>query len=323
MKKMKRITAAAIAVAAIFILALSAGGCVKLSDEEGYEVLRAAYRNTVAKWQDIYQWEESVRVKADADRLGSITNTVVNVHCDVDGDEYVKDSNYAVTINEVFYEEKTDASAKVTTRMTGKNQLTCGAAGGEDALFIAKTEGKQFSANYQSGVKAEALTDSAWFRDKYALTAKIAELGELSAEDMIFQFEHLGEQKGEALRQGLMTKLTFKVSDAYLSAYRAQNGRASVFEGAYVYVEIVNVNIGAGEPDYRMSTLYVYDVESLGAGLSLDYERYTLKISYLGPNIGVPKSTDKVKDDAGVEYHWQSAQLFDGDKLTEGAFYGG
>lgn len=319
MKKKPYAILIATAVCVAIFSATILGGCATLGQEEAYGVLSEAYRNTLAKWSDIYQWEESIREKAEQNQIGRITNTTVNVHCDVAGDDYVKDSNYAVTINEAFYEEIEDASSKITTTLTGKNSVVCAlAADGVDRLYVTRAEGKTFRASYQDGVSARAFTASQFYREKYSLESRLTELGGLQAEDMIFEFDGSGSADGSAKRQGILTKLVFRVSQRYLEEYAAQTGKKSTLDGAYVDLEIVNVSL-SGTPDYRISNLYVYKIENLG-GLQLDYEAYTLKITYLGPNIAVPKLKDKVKDDSGKEYTWERAKLFE-EGLLDGVLY--
>ena len=281
---MKKIFAGTIAIMLLLSAFFLFSACDTLTAQEGADILAEAYENSVTKWGDIYQYHEKVTKKAAVGQSGYITDSVVNVHCFHDGEEYHKDKDLALTINDQYYISVMDESGKETSTLKGSNALTAGLSthdeSGVDALFLTATE-KESARYCQSGISASNVISSGWFEQNYSLAAKLGVFADLTVDDM--EFIDTDDAQNGAEKRFMSTTLTFKVNDEYL-----QRHPDSPLEGEYVSVYIVNVNL-AGEPDYRISSVTVYKKEKLGA-LTLNYESYLLSITYLGPNISVPDS---------------------------------
>lgn len=287
---MKRICAGAVAIMLLLSAFFLFSACDTLTAQEGVEVLAAAYENSVSKWGDIYQYHEKVTQKASVEKSGYIIDSVVNVHCYHDGEEYHKDKDLALTINDQYYISVMDEGGKETSTLKGSNMLTAGYSpheeSGVDALFLTASASE--SVKYcQGGVSAADVISSGWFEERYSLAEKLSIFADLSAEDM--EFVDTDDARGGAEKRFMSTTLTFKVSEEYIKSHPD-----SPLEGEYVSVYIVNVNL-TGEPDYRISSVTVYKPEKLGA-FTANYESYLLSITYLGPNISVP---DRLSESGG------------------------
>lgn len=279
---MKKIYAGTIAIMLLLSAFFLFSACDALTAQEGADILAEAYENSVTKWGDIYQYHEKVTKKAAVGQSGYITDSVVNVHCFHDGEEYHKDKDLALTINDQYYISVMDEGGKETSTLKGSNALTAGLSthdeSGVDALFLTATE-KESARYCQSGISSANIISSGWFKEKYSLAAKLSILADLTAEDI--EFIDTDDARGGAEKRFMSTTLTFKVSDEYL-----QSHPDSPLAGEYVSVYIVNVDL-SGEPDHRISSVTVYKPEKLGA-FTANYESYLLSITYLGPNISVP-----------------------------------
>ena len=306
-KKFAWLTVCIILTSAILIFC----ACGTLTAQEGADVLAQAYENSVSKWGGIYQYHEKVTEKASADKSGYITDTVVNVHCYHDGEEYHTDTDLALTINDQYYISVMDEGGKETSTLKGSNAVTAGYSahgeGGTDALFLtASGEGE---AKYcQSGISASNVISSGWFEQNYSLASKLGVFADLTVDDM--EFIDTDDAQNGAEKRFMSTTLTFKVNDGYL-----QRHPDSPLEGEYVSVYIVNVNL-AGEPDYRISSVTVYKTEKLGA-LTLNYESYLLSITYLGLNISVPDSLSE----SGGKREWTEKSDLWQNGLNEGLLF--
>lgn len=312
---MKRRVVLMLLTVILLLTAAAFAGCRTLTPEEGYELLTEAYDNSVEKWGGIYLYEEKITQKATPDAAGYIKDSVVNVHCYHDGENYHPDQDYAVTITDSYYMSQTDDGGKETTELTGSNSVVAGASerdgASRDAIFVTKSQnGTRDEKAVKSDISAKEFTQSAWFEDNYSLISKLSVLSDLTEDDILFV--DTSDAPGGAQTQFMTTKLTFKVTQTYLDRHPG-----SVLDGNYVSVQIVNVNL-SGEPDYRISSIYVYKTETL-AGLNLAYESYLLNISYLGPNISVPDADEKNSD--GSKVWLEREDLWDGERIAADALY--
>ena len=307
---MKKKLLTAVAAVLIAVCAAATAGCYTLGADEAFALLSESCENSVEKWGDIYRYEEKITRKAESGAPGYIKDSVVNVHCYHDGENYHKDRDYAVTIDENYYLSEIDGGGKETTSLTGSNNIICGNNSSTDVLCVTKNTGGESVRTYQSGVAANNFTQSGMFGSEYSLKSKLAELARLSRDDI--RFVDTDDAEGGAQTRFMTTKLTFEVTRSYLESHPE-----SVLEGDYVCVQIVNVNL-SGEPDYRISSIYVYKTESLG-GFSLAYDSYILSISYLGPNVSVPDVSEKDSDGNAV---WNlRGDLWDGNEIAADALY--
>ena len=121
---MKKIFAGTIAIMLLLSAFFLFSACDTLTAQEGADILAEAYENSVTKWGDIYQYHEKVTKKAVVGQSGYITDSVVNVHCFHDGEEYHKDKDLALTINDQYYISVMDEGGKETSTLKGSNALT-------------------------------------------------------------------------------------------------------------------------------------------------------------------------------------------------------
>ncbi|MDR2266832.1 MAG: hypothetical protein LBE09_04530 [Christensenellaceae bacterium] len=116
---------------------------------------------------------------------------------------------------------------------------------------------------------------------QYKLDVMLKEIIRLKKEDLIYDFKN-GSKKGGAKSNGVVTTLTFKVSESYTNAYKEEFGEPSRFDGSdWVVLEITANRIA--------QILVVERQDSTNPLLRTETEPYKLNITYLGPKIRMPK----------------------------------
>ena len=129
----------------------------------------------------------------------------------------------------------------------------------------------------------------------YLLSSRIAELRELTVDDMDFSIKD-----GQAEQKVNVTELSFKPTDAYLARYEQKYGKKSLFDGA----KKVSIEIAYD----RIAHIIVYTDEKLDSNMSVEIEQYKFEVVYLGPKFDVPVYNKKVKDDSTKkEFDWVDA----------------
>lgn len=219
--------------------------------------------------EELYYWKETVNNNKD-----SLYRTC-NVYAEID-------KQYNVIRNEdgSLSNMKIDVTASNNSKNTykalcGKSQSSSSeetknylfeTSYNDDGEEVSKAKTEISPQNY---VKSDA------FADNYSLASVLSELSVLTVEDMNFDFD-----KSKLEHKGNVVKISFKVKDEYVSKYKEEFNKNSVFENSnYVTLEI-SYN--------RISSLVIYQEEKLSEKVSADKEVYKLEISYFGPIVNIP-----------------------------------
>lgn len=301
---MKKIIVSILVIVMIVTALAAMTGCTTLSIDEGLEYLKTCYANSIGEWSDIYLYKEKIYDKATDERDGQIINTKVNVNCMIDDKyNYHKDTDYAIDIYEEKFTEKSAGNGRLEQQKVGNNSIIAGKSGDKDALFVRKevqeSANKSLVNKYcQEGINAKDFYKSEYY-SQYLIENKISEIANLNKDNMNFDIKG-----GGIVRKSKVVEYTFKVSDEYLREFKEMNGYDSIFAGKYVWIET----------SYdRISAIYTYEEEKLGGFLNVDYEKYSLMISYLGPIVSVPEYP--TADEKEPEY--EIINMFDGQNFTE------
>ena len=311
MKIKKLIRLVLVTILSATLLATLMTGCTtSISDKEAFDLLKNAIALSLSGDKNgphynpsesatngfIFAYKESVRSD------NTITNTNVNVHCEQD------EVTYALKVDD-------DLMVDLYQETYGINSVTSGAGtkigdfgfivgpypDGESAnerLYYTENNTDK-SGNYTDkklrvDMTAEEFIDTDLFQ-RYSLSSRLEELRNMPFDAFVFDGEDYG-----AYHQINLVKITFGVTQEYIDNYRAETGKASIFEGC-TYAEIeVTFN--------RISNIYVYRTESLGSDFfNLPQEMYSLQITYLGKNISFPDDNGGYTYDANLLYRTDCA----------------
>lgn len=263
---MKKRTIRLAALACTAAMVLSASGCTSsLNDAEIKEAYQTALDNSIQA--DLYFWKETVFNGTNS------TYRQVNAYAE-QGKDY-----------EILLDEQGNYATRkvhVLERTNSKNTLEifCGPSlgengGAEQEMLLERTMGEsKWNAFTQKQMRAADYFNSQAFQQAYGLGTLLAELKELTADDMDFTIKGAKQEK-----KGNTTTLVFAVKEAYFQRYEAANSSPSLFTGT----SKVSIEISYD----RIAHVITYVTENLG-GMTNETEKYKLEIVYLGPKIDIP-----------------------------------
>lgn len=250
-------------VVIISILCLFTGCKVVLDESSGYELMKNAIEESIK--YDVYYWKQFENID------GKIELVNVNVHCDSDNNGLVLDNNgkyknFATRI------EKTIDKNKILEQYCGDSKSSKG----------EKTMSYLINKNYEKGLHVNSSKEimspfdyiDSYAFEPYRISSKLEELSLLNHGDIDFNVKG-----GEIYKNGTVIVLKGKVKEEFLSRYKAEYGRDSMFLGEQLEVEI---SYG------RIAKIVVYQKEVLDSNFSNLYETYKFELVYLGKNIWVP-----------------------------------
>lgn len=300
MKTKKTLCLILAAVTAVMLAATMLTGCNSpLSAQDAYGLLKDAIDLSLAGDMYgpsydpdasetngyIFAYKESVRSD------DTIVNTNVNVHCE-------QDAAYNLLVNDDLmvdvYRETWSINSVTggTGTKIGDFEFVVGpypdADSDSERIYYTErpsdgNDGAYADRKLYGDMTAEEFIATEYFRG-YSLASRLEELRNMPFDAFVFD-KDVNPDYG-AYRQINLVKLTFGVTDKYISDYAATTGNSSMFDGC-TYAEI-ELTFG------RVSNVYVYREENLGGGFfNLPQEMYSLQITYLGKNIAFPGGADK------------------------------
>lgn len=287
MMKKRAIRALSLLLAAALLIAGLAGCTQKLDEIEIQKAYEAAVRNSLDA--DIYDWKETKLQGKNTEYCQ------VNVFAGQGSDyEPLRDDNGAYSDYKISLQQTSSQPKKAV-------QIYCGLSQGKDKgdeakayLFTQSSEEDKIVSCTKQPMTAQEYYHSEAFAP-YLLSSRIAELRELTVDDMDFSIKD-----GQAEQKVNVTELSFKPTDAYLARYEQKYGKKSLFDGA----KKVSIEIAYD----RIAHIIVYTDEKLDSNMSVEIEQYKFEVVYLGPKFDVPVYNKKVKDDSTKkEFDWVDA----------------
>lgn len=257
----------------VISMAFTFTGCSQLSEDEAYTQLQNAITNTLSDDNGhIFYWKEAYATPRSG-MSNLVDATRVNVLCEID-----RDYNF-VKASEAEY-DYADLKVNVVHSFDGVDDdvIYCGVA--QDGVsHYARTDCTKNAKGeyvYQefADMTARDYVLSEQFKP-YTLETKLGELMDIQQSDLIFE----GVKNGGTEKKGNVVTITCKMSDDYLARYKAEKGKDSVLDGAYVVFETAYE---------RVSAIIVYAASEDGGLLKMEYESYKFELVYTGPKFTVP-----------------------------------
>lgn len=276
----KRIVKVISTIVLLALLATTFSSCSlnSVSSEEYKDLFAKAVQDTLD--EDLYYWKETV----NSPEIKSFETC--NVYAEIDKNyEPIRDENDEYK-NEVIVISKTSNNKEVLKIMAG-NSKSSNNGDSKDILFTSIID--ENSTEFKKVKKEMSVHDyfnSEEFQGKYSPKVRLMELENLSIDDMDFEAKGCGITK-----KGNTTLAKFEIKDEYLSRYKSEFGKSSIFEGS--------TNVAVEIAFEKISALTVYGKEALGGGLSIETEKYKFEIVYFGPIATVPSYDEMIKDKAG------------------------
>uniref|UniRef100_UPI003FEF2D2E hypothetical protein n=1 Tax=Candidatus Fimivicinus sp. TaxID=3056640 RepID=UPI003FEF2D2E len=285
--KKRTIRAFSLLLAAALLTTGLTGCTKKLEEIEIRKAYEMAVRNSLDA--DIYYWKETKLQGKHTEYCQ------VNVFAGLGSDyEPLRDDNDAYSDYKISLQQTSSQPKKAV-------QIYCGLSQGKDKddeakayLFTQSSEEDKIVSCTKQPMTAQEYYHSEAFAP-YLLSSRIAELRELTVDDMDFSIKD-----GQAEQKVNVTELSFKPTDAYLARYEQKYGKKSLFDGA----KKVSIEIAYD----RIAHIIVYTDEKLDSNMSVEIEQYKFEVVYFGPKFDVPVYNKKVKDDSTKkEFDWVDA----------------
>ena len=244
------------------VLLCAAGCAAKLPQPaDAYGLLQEALQKSIA--QETYYWKETRAQGKDA------FFTSANVLAQME-------KGYEVRRNAAGEPERLQVQVVEKKNDKMQRETWCGisrdTAGAERELYMMRDwQGDaQVQIKKIQAMRAVDYWKNPEFDGVFALSAKLAELSQLTAQDMDFA-------NGKITTRGAVTTMTFQIKADYF----ARVEKSMFANSKSVTVELL---------DGRVSELVVYvaDEEAGGGLLALDKESSRLSIVYIGPRITLP-----------------------------------
>lgn len=273
---------------AMTLLSVGLTGCTQeLAEIEIRKAYETAVQNSLAA--DVYYWKETKQ----EGKASSYSQ--VNVYAGQGSDyEPLRDENGAYQEYKISVQDTSSQPKKAVYHTCGLSQ---GSEKGDEAknyLFTQTVSEDKIVSCTKQAMTAQEYYQSEAFAP-YLLSSRIAELKELTVDDMDF-----GISGGLAEQKVNLTSLIFQVKEEYLTRYEQAHGEKSLFDGA----KKVSLEIAYD----RISHMIVYTEEKLDNNMSIEVERYKFEVVYLGPKFDVPIYNKKVKEDkTKKEFDWVDA----------------
>ena len=242
---------------------LCAAGCSAKPPQsaDAHGLLQEALQKSIAR--ETYYWKETRAQNGDA------FFTSANVLAQME-------KGYEVRRNAAGEPERLQVQVVEKKSDKMQRETWCGisrdTAGDERELYMMRdwAGNAQVQTKEIQAMRAVDYLKTPEFAEVYALSAKLAELSRLTAQDMDFT-------DGKITTRGAVTTMSFQIKADYFT--RTEN---SMFANSKsVTVELLNGRVSE-------FILYVADEEAGGGLLALDKEGSRLSIVYIGPRITLP-----------------------------------
>lgn len=285
MKKKITLTVVIVLTLALFVGIFSGCAVPINSLEEVKELYSTAIANS--KKAEIYYWKETILNTGAANKTSFKR---FNLWAELKNYEPAlnEDGSYANLVAN-YYEEYD--SKEILNMTVGKSKGASKKDEVKNYQFNTTHEGtKTIRTKKPMSIDEYLLTDE---YKAVSLSTMIAELDHLTVDDM--DFDAKGGAKGRKLN---VVSLTFKIRPEYLTRYKEETGKDSLFAGSSkVFIEIAYDRI-------TNITTYVEQGIENSNGMTVEVEKYKLQITYYGPKIDVPAYNATNKDGSTV---WQDA----------------
>lgn len=280
-KKIFSVLCASLAIVSMF------SACSAPSVEDVKAQYEKALENSLSS--QIFYWKETT-----LDAQNNVTYKSVNLLPTVDKALYPIVDENGYYPNRTLQIKETYNSKSTYEAICGKSKPSSGDE--KDFLFVKKDfdDNGENPSQYKKAVSVDEYIKSDEFK-QYTLDTKLAELKELTVDDMDFTAPDC-----EIKQRGKTTTLVFKVKDEYLARYKEKYGKASIFENS----RRVSIEIAIE----KISHIIVYQndpsITDEKRSAAFEKEAYKLFVVYMGPKISVPAYDEKDSKD-NSKLAWQ------------------